>query len=84
MRAATLVSKLGAVAGEPVAVIAPTCADFFVCLFGIARMGGIVMAMHTRESSAVLASAFQRMGAPWGSDQSFQFSVFRCCSQAAA
>jgi long-chain acyl-CoA synthetase len=63
MRAATLVSKLGAVAGEPVAVIAPTCADFFVCLFGIARMGGIVMAMHTRESSAVLASSFQRMGA---------------------
>jgi long-chain acyl-CoA synthetase len=63
MRAATLVSKLGAIAGEPVAVIAPTCADFFVCLFGIARMGGIVMAMHTRESSAVLASTFQRMGA---------------------
>jgi long-chain acyl-CoA synthetase len=63
MRAATLVSKLGAVAGEPVAVIAPTCADFFVSLFGVARMGGIVMAMHTRESSAVLASTFQRMGA---------------------
>lgn len=63
MRAATLVAKLGAVAGEPVAVIAPTCADFFVSLFGISRMGGIVMAMHTRESSAVLASTFQRMGA---------------------
>lgn len=63
MRAATLVSKLGAVAGEPVAVIAPTCADFFVSLFGISRMGAIVMAMHTRESSAVLASTFQRMGA---------------------
>ena len=63
MRAATLVSKLGAVAGAPVAVIAPTCADFFVSLFGISRMRGIVMAMHTRESSAVLASTFQRMGA---------------------
>jgi fatty-acyl-CoA synthase len=63
MRAAALVSKLGAVAGEPVAVIAPTCADFFVSLFGISRIGGIVMAMHTRESSAILASTFQRMGA---------------------
>lgn len=62
-RMATLVAKLGAVQGEPVAVIAPTCADFFISLFGISRMGGVVMAMHTRESSAVLASTFQRMGA---------------------
>lgn len=62
-RMSTLVSRLGAVRGEPVAVIAPTCTDFFVSLFGVSRMGGIVMAMHTRESSAVLASTFQRMGA---------------------
>lgn len=63
MRAATLFARLGAVAGEPVAVIAPTCTDFFISLFGISRLGAVVMAMHTRESSAVLASTFQRMGA---------------------
>ena len=63
MRTATLVSRLGAKQGEPVAIIAPTCADFFVSLFGVSKMGGVVMAMHTRESAAVLASTFQRMGA---------------------
>jgi long-chain acyl-CoA synthetase len=62
-RAAALFSSLGAVPGEPLALLCPPSAIYLVAWLGAVRLGALPMALHTRESAATLASVCRKMGA---------------------
>jgi long-chain acyl-CoA synthetase len=62
-RAAALFSSLGAVPGEPLALLCPPSAIYLVAWLGAVRLGALPMALHTRESAATLAAVCRRMGA---------------------
>jgi long-chain acyl-CoA synthetase len=62
-RAAALFASLGAVPGEPLALLCPPSAIYLVAWLGAVRLGALPMALHTRESAATLAAVCRRMGA---------------------
>jgi long-chain acyl-CoA synthetase len=62
-RAAALFASLGAVPGEPLALLCPPSAIYLVAWLGTVRLGALPMALHTRESAATLAAVCRRMGA---------------------
>jgi long-chain acyl-CoA synthetase len=62
-RAAALFSSLGAVPGEPLALLCPPSAIYLVAWLGAVRLGALPMALHTRESAATLAAVCRKMGA---------------------
>jgi long-chain acyl-CoA synthetase len=61
-RAAALFASLGAVPGEPLALLCPPSAIYLVAWLGAVRLGALPMALHTRESAATLAAVCRRMG----------------------
>ena len=62
-RAVALFASLGAVPGEPLALLCPPSAIYLVAWLGAVRLGALPMALHTRESAATLAAVCRRMGA---------------------
>ena len=60
-RAAALFAALGAVPGEPLALLCPPSAIYLVAWLGAVRMGALPMALHTRESAATLAAVCRKM-----------------------
>lgn len=60
-RAAALFAALGAVPGEPLALLCPPSAIYLVAWLGAVRIGALPMALHTRESSATLAAVCRKM-----------------------
>src|SRR6185437_3852630 len=62
-RAAVLFASLGAVPGEPLALLCPPSAIYLVAWLGAVRLGALPMALHTRESAATLAAICRKMGA---------------------
>ena len=60
-RAAALFAGLGAVPGEPLAVLCPPSAIYLVVWLGAVRLGALPMALHTRESAATLAAVCRKM-----------------------
>ncbi len=60
-RAAALFAVLGAVPGEPLALLCPPSAIYLVAWLGAVRIGALPMALHTRESSATLAAVCRKM-----------------------
>ena len=62
-QAAALFAKLGAVPGEPLALLCPPSAIYLVAWLGAVRLGALPMALHTRESAATLAAICRKMGA---------------------
>src|ERR1700756_72079 len=62
-RAAALFASLGAVPGEPLALLCPPSAIYLVAWLGAVRLGALPMALHTRESAATLAAICRKMGA---------------------
>ena len=48
-RAAALFASLGAVPGEPLALLCPPSAIYLVAWLGAVRLGALPMALHTRE-----------------------------------
>jgi long-chain acyl-CoA synthetase len=63
LRAAALFSSLGAVPGEPLALLCPPSAIYLVAWLGAVRLGALPMALHTRESAATLTAVCRKMGA---------------------
>src|SRR6202047_3046620 len=61
-RAAALFASLGAVRGEPLALLCPPSAIYLVAWLGAVRLGALPMALHTRESAATLAAVCRKMG----------------------
>ena len=61
-RAAALFASLGAVPGEPLALLCPPSAIYLVAWLGAVRLGALPMALHTRESAATLAAVCRKMG----------------------
>jgi fatty-acyl-CoA synthase len=61
-RAAGLFAKLGAVPGEPLALLCPPSAIYLVAWLGAVRLGALPMALHTRESAGTLAGVCRKMG----------------------
>ncbi len=61
-RAAALFCSLGAVPGEPLALLCPPSAIYLVAWLGAVRLGALPMALHTRESAATLAAVCRKMG----------------------
>jgi fatty-acyl-CoA synthase len=61
-RAASLFASLGAVAGEPLALLCPPSAIYLVAWLGAVRLGALPMALHTRESATTLAAVCRKMG----------------------
>ena len=62
-RAVALFASLGAVPGEPLALLCPPSAIYLVAWLGAVRLGALPMALHTRKSAATLAAVCRRMGA---------------------
>jgi long-chain acyl-CoA synthetase len=60
-RAAALFAALGAVPGEPLALLCPPSAIYLVAWLGAVRIGALPMALHTRESSGTLAAVCRKM-----------------------
>ena len=60
-RAAALFAALGAVPGEPLALLCPPSAIYLVAWLGAVRLGALPMALHTRESAATLAAVCRKM-----------------------
>ena len=60
-RAAALFAALGAVPGEPLALLCPPSAIYLVAWLGAVRLGALPMALHTRESPATLAAICRKM-----------------------
>lgn len=60
-RAAALFAVLGAVPGEPLALLCPPSAIYLVAWLGAVRIGALPMALHTRKSSATLAAVCRKM-----------------------
>ena len=60
-RAAALFAALGAVPGEPLALLCPPSSIYLVAWLGAVRIGALPMALHTRESSATLAAVCRKM-----------------------
>jgi long-chain acyl-CoA synthetase len=60
-RAATLFAALGAVPGQPLALLCPPSAIYLVAWLGAVRIGALPMALHTRESSGTLAAVCRKM-----------------------
>jgi fatty-acyl-CoA synthase len=60
-RAAALFAKLGAVPGEPLALLCPPSAIYLVAWLGAVRVGALPMALHTRESAATLTAVCRKM-----------------------
>jgi fatty-acyl-CoA synthase len=58
-----LFTKLGAVSGEPLALLCPPSAIYLVAWLGAVRLGALPMALHTRESATTLAAVCRKMGA---------------------
>jgi acyl-CoA synthetase (AMP-forming)/AMP-acid ligase II len=61
-RAAALLASLGAVPGEPLALLCPPSTIYLVAWLGAVRLGAVPMALHTRESAATLAAVCRKMG----------------------
>ena len=55
-RAAALFASLGALPGEPLALLCPPSAIYLVAWLSAVRLGALPMALHTRESAATLAA----------------------------
>lgn len=62
-RFASLLLSAGAVPREPVLLLTVPSAVHLIAWFGIVRMGGIPVGLHTRESAAKLASATESLSA---------------------
>jgi fatty-acyl-CoA synthase len=60
-RAAALFASLGALPGEPLALLCPPSAIYLVAWLGAVRLGALPMALHTRESAATLAAVCRKM-----------------------
>src|ERR1700722_2353531 len=60
-RAVALFASLGAVPGEPLALLCPPSAIYLVAWLGAVRLGALPMALHTRESAATLAAICRKM-----------------------
>ncbi len=60
-RAAALFAGLGAVPGEPLALLCPPSAIYLVAWLGAVRLGALPMALHTRESTGTLATVCRKM-----------------------
>src|SRR6185312_9259628 len=61
-RAAVLFASLGAVPGEPLALLCPPSAIYLVAWLGAVRLGALPMALHIRESAATLAAVCRKIG----------------------
>ena len=61
-RAAALFAKLGALSGEPLALLCLPSAIYLVAWLGAVRLGAVPMALHTRESAATLAAVCRKIG----------------------
>src|SRR5271154_1467771 len=61
LRAAALFAALGAVPGEPLALLCPPSTIYLVAWLGAVRLGALPMALHTRESAATLAAVCRKM-----------------------
>jgi fatty-acyl-CoA synthase len=62
LRAASLFAALGAEPGKPLALLCPPSAIYLVAWLGAVRLGALPMALHTRESAAMLAAVCRKMG----------------------
>src|ERR1700722_5315166 len=62
-RAVALFASLGAVPGEPLALLCPPSAIYLVAWLGAVRLGALPMALHTRESAVTLTAVCRKMGA---------------------
>ena len=62
-QSATLFAELGAERGEPVAIISPPCAHYFVAFFGAVYLGALPVALHTRDSPQTMAAVCRKIGA---------------------
>ena len=60
-RAAALFAALGAVPGEPLALLCPPSAIYLVAWLGAVRIGALPLALHTRESPGTLAAVCRKM-----------------------
>ncbi len=61
LRAASLLARLGAEPGKPLALLCPPSAIYLVAWLGAVRLGALPMALHTRESAATLAAICRKM-----------------------
>ena len=61
LRAAALFASLGAVPGEPLALLCAPSTIYLVAWLGAIRIGALPMALHTRESAPTLAAVCRKM-----------------------
>jgi long-chain acyl-CoA synthetase len=61
LRAAALLTRLGAMPKQPLALLCPPSAIYLVAWLGAVRVGALPMALHTRESAATLAAVCRKM-----------------------